>query len=404
MRLFCFVPKPAWSFLFLYKVKVLVLHQYFNTPETGGPLRSYYLANALTDAGHTVAVITTHNGTEFRKEIIGGTEVHYLPVPYDNRFGFFKRISSFLKFVLSIVKDAGQFRDYDVCYAISTPLTIGLAAIWIRWRYRIPYMFEVGDLWPEAPIQVGVIKNPVLKRMLYGLEKLIYRRSKAIVALSESIKDDIQKKVKKPVHVIPNMADTAFYKPSPKNPELEKKFGVEGKFVLSYIGTFGLANGLERILDCAEAVKGNKEVHFILCGDGARRPALLKYAQERKLLNISFIPLQDRKGVQEILDITDAAFISYQPLPVLETGSPNKYFDALAAGKLIVVNFYGWIENEITTNACGIFVENAEMFVKKIKPFTEQPALLGEHQRNARALAENTYSRRFLSKKFASLF
>lgn len=385
-------------------MNVLILHQYLNTPEKGGPLRSYYLAKALADAGHTVAVITTHNATAFRKEIIEGIEVHYLPIPYDNRFGFFKRISSFLKFVFSIVKEAGQFKTYDICYAISTPLTIGLAAIWIKWRYKIPYMFEVGDLWPEAPIQVGVIKNPLLKAILYRLEKSIYKRSESIVALSESIKEAIEKKVKKPVHIIPNMADTDFYKPAAKNPELEKKFGVEGKFVLSYIGTFGLANGLERMLQCAqEAQRQNLPAHFILCGDGAQHNALHQYGAILNLQNVSIIPMQNRDGVRDILNVTDAAFISYLPLPVLETGSPNKYFDALAAGKLIVVNFHGWIQDEIETNKCGVFVENQEMFVKKIKPFIEQPEQLKEYQRNARSLAESTHSRKKLSQKLLQL-
>lgn len=385
-------------------MKVLVLHQYFNTPQTGGPLRSYYLTKALVDAGHTVAVITTHNGTEFRKEIIEGIEVHYLPIPYDNRFGFFKRISSFLKFVFSIVKEAGQFKDYDICYAISTPLTIGLAAIWIKWRYKIAYIFEVGDLWPEAPIQVGVIKNPLLKAILYRLEKSIYKRSKSIIALSESIKESIEKKVKKPIHIISNMADTDFYKPAAKNPELEKKFGVEGKFVLSYIGTFGLANGLARMLHCAqEAQRQNLLTHFVLCGDGAQHDALHQYVSTLALQNVSIIPMQNRDGVQEVLNITDAAFISYLPAKVLETGSPNKYFDALAAGKLIVVNFHGWIQDEIETNKCGVFVESQEMFVKKIKPFIDQPELLREYQQNARSLAESTHSRKKLSQKLLQL-
>lgn len=378
-------------------MNVLILHQYFNTPQTGGPLRSYYLAQALVKKNHKVVVITTHNGSGIRREMVEGIEVHYLPIPYNNRFGFFKRISSFLKFVFSIVKEAKQFKDSDVCYAISTPLTIGLAAIWIKWRYKIHYIFEVGDLWPEAPIQVGVIKNPVLKLILYRLEKSIYKRAKSVVALSEPIKESIERKVKKPVYVIPNMADTDFYTPEEKKPVLEKKFSVEGKFVFSYIGTFGLANGLEHMLACAQMVAAESRYHFILCGDGARRNALLKEAERLKLSNISFIPMQDRAGVKEVLNVTDAAFISYQPLPVLETGSPNKYFDALAAGKMIVVNFKGWIKEEIEANACGVYVDKTENFPEKILPFIQDQTRLGQYQHNSRALAEKTYARKALT-------
>lgn len=377
-------------------MKVLILHQYFNTPETGGPLRSYYLAKALVDKGITTAIITTHNAYDFRKEMIEGIEVHYLPIPYNNSFGFLKRITSFLKFVFSIVREAKKFRDYNICYAISTPLTIGLAAIWIKWRYKIPYMFEVGDLWPEAPIQVGIVRNPILKKILYALERSIYKRSKSIVALSESIKKEIDKKTPgKRIDVISNMADVEYYKPSDKNPVLEKQFNVQGKKVLSYIGTFGLANGLEQILNCAHTVLGKMDIHFILCGDGAMRSKLLQQTEQLRLTNVSFIPMQDREGVKDILNITDAACISYQPLPILETGSPNKYFDALAAGKMIVVNFNGWIKDEIERHGCGIYVDplDTKDFGKKMTGIVMDEALLNTYQRNSRALAEQRYAR-----------
>lgn len=383
-------------------MKALILHQYFNTPKSGGPLRSYYLGKALAERGVQTAIITTHNGSSLRIENVEGIEVHYLPIPYRNSFGFLKRIASFLKFVFSIVREAGKFSDYDVCYAISTPLTIGLAARWIKWRYNIPYYFEVGDLWPEAPIQVGIIKNPVLKAVLYRLEKSIYQQSKAIVALSVPIKEAIEQNVKhKPIYVVPNMADVDYYTPSIKNLELEQKFGVTGKFVLSYIGTFGLANGLEQVLYCAQAVqRKDLPVHFLLCGEGARYGALVQTIERLKLNNVSILPMQNREGVREVLNVTDAAFISYLPLPVLETGSPNKYFDALAAGKLIVLNFRGWIQSEIETNACGIYVNGAENFAEAMLPFIQQPELLGQYQRNSRALAEGNYSRAKLTEKW----
>ncbi|MBL7832368.1 MAG: glycosyltransferase family 4 protein [Cyclobacteriaceae bacterium] len=386
-------------------MKVLILHQYFNTPETGGPLRSFYLAKALAEKGITTSVITTHNAVEFRKEVIDGIQVHYLPIPYSNSFGFFKRVASFLKFVFSIVKEAGQFKEYNVCYAISTPLTIGLAAIWIKWRYKIPYIFEVGDLWPEAPIQVGIVRNSVLKKILYQLERSIYKRATSIVALSEPIKKAIDGKVPgKRIDVIPNMADTEFYNPTEKNPDLVRKFNVQDKFVLSYIGTFGLANGLENILDCAESVKHEPRIHFIFCGEGARLPALLEYAAQRKLTNVSFLPMQHRNGVKEVLNVTDAAFISYQPLPVLETGSPNKYFDALAAGKMIVVNFGGWIQKEIDDNGCGIRVSSPDEFAEKISSIIQNQNELRLTQQRARILAESMYSRKKLSDSFVKIF
>lgn len=389
-------------------MKVLILHQYFNTPDTGGALRSYYLARALVDAGINTVVITTHNRSTAQTKHIEGIEVHYLPIPYDNRFDFFKRVSSFLKFVWSIVREAEKFRDADRCYAISTPLTIGLAAMWIKKRYHIPYYFEVGDLWPEAPVQMGIIKNPLLKSFLYKLEKSTYKRATAVVALSEAIKIEIDKKVPgKEIHVVSNMADTDFYKPELKRSEPEEKFGVKGKFVVSYIGTMGLANGLEYMVDCAEAThKARLPIHFLLCGEGAVLEKLKQLAAEKTLENISFVPGQHREGVREVMNVTDAVMVSYKPLPVLETGSPNKYFDGLAAGKLMIVNVGGWMKQEVEYHHCGIAVDplNPQDFVEKITPFINNADQTKPYQAAARRLAETVYSRRILSRKFLKLF
>jgi glycosyltransferase involved in cell wall biosynthesis len=387
-------------------VKVLILHQYFNTPTTGGALRSYYLATALASRGIETVVITTHNLKERKEEMIDGVEVHYLPIPYDNHFGFLKRVSSFLKFVWSIVREAGQFKDADVCYAISTPLTIGLAAIWIKKRYHIPYVFEVGDLWPEAPVQMGIIKNPILKTILYKLEKSIYKRAKAVVALSEAIRTEILKKVNgKEIHVIPNMADTHFYKPEPKRPELEIKYGVQNKFVISYIGTMGQANGLAYVIACAEAAQQQMpSIHFLMCGEGAVLDHLKQQAQQKSLKNLSFIPAQNREGVRDVMSVTDAVLVSYKPLPVLETGSPNKYFDGLAAGKLMIVNVKGWMKEEVERWGCGISVDphHPANLLEKTGPFIADSDKLKTSQLASRNLSE-AYSRRLVCEAFSKL-
>jgi len=389
-------------------VKVLILHQFFNTPRTGGALRSYYLANALTQKGIDVVVITTHNETNIKKITFEGIEIHYLPVDYNNRYGFFKRVYSFWLFVWHIVKYAGKFREADVVYAISTPLTTGLAALWIKLRYKIPYYFEVGDLWPEAPVQMGFIKNPLLKFMLYKLEKLIYRKAVAVVALSQPIQDAIEKKAPgKTVYQVPNMADIDFYKPEPKRNELVQRFGVQNKFVISYVGTLGLANGLEYMVHCAERAQAkNLNIHFLICGDGKVYDDLQRMMDEQKLTNISLTGFLNREAVRDVLNVTDAVMVSYKHLPVLETGSPNKYFDGLAVGKLIVINFGGWIKDELSQHTCGIAVDpkNPDDFIRQIKPFLADPAHLREYQQNARKLAEQTYSRKKVGDRFAKIF
>lgn len=362
----------------------------------------------MVEKGIQPIVITTHNHPTILTETSEGIEVHYLPVTYNNQYGFFRRVYSFLKFVLATVNYIGKFRDVRVCYAISTPLTTGVAALWIKFRYRISYFFEVGDLWPEAPIQLGFVKSPALKFILYTLEKFIYQQATAIVALSEEIKKDIEKKAPgKPIEVIPNMADTDFYKPEVKDLLLEKKYGTEKKFIVSYIGTLGVANGLDFLIDCARVAKRNALlVQFIVCGEGAERNRLQQLAKKLQLDNISFVGFLPRSGVKEILNVTDAVMVSFRPLNVLETGSPNKYFDGLAAGKLIISNVGGWIKKEIEENACGVFASatQPEMFCQTIQPFIMDAERLKQYQSNARKLAEERYARKLLSKAFQQLF
>jgi glycosyltransferase involved in cell wall biosynthesis len=130
---------------------------------------------------------------------------------------------------------------------------------------------------------------------------------------------------------------------------------------------------------------------------------LVKRAEELRLTNLTFAGFRNREGVREIMNITDATFISYLPVGILETGSPNKYFDGLAAGKLIIINFGGWIKEEIERARCGLHVSDAADFVGKIRPFLADRNLLESYRNAARTLAETKYSRRTLGERFAKI-
>ena len=353
-----------------------------------------------------MVVITAHD-KKYKQELVEGIEVHYLPVPYNNSFGFLRRAYSFLKFNRLAVRKAKEHLDANLCYAISVPLTVGLAAQKIKTKYKIPFVFEVGDLWPEAPVQMGFVNNSLLKKFLYSMERNIYQDATMVVALSPSIKAAIERKIQhKSIEMIPNMADTEFYDKTGKDANLISKFKVVGKFVVSYIGAIGVANGLEYIIECARASrKSGLAIHFIICGDGAVKKQLGKTVSTEELENVTVMEFTNREGVNEIMNISDAAFICYKPVAILETGSPNKFFDALAAGKIVIINFGGWIRNEIEENNCGIYVNPHQPsdFVKKVKPFLSDRFLLENYQFNARSLAEKKFSRKELSERFSKL-
>lgn len=279
--------------------------------------------------------------------------------------------------------------------------------MWLRRTRKLRYLFEVGDLWPDAPIELGFIKSAFLRSFLQKLERSIYKRATGIVALSEPIQTSVQRKVPgKPIHVIPNMADTEFFAPAVPNEEFRSRYGASGKFVVSYIGAVGFANGLDHLIECARsAMQAALNVQFFICGDGALLDQHKHNAKRLGLNNLVFLPFTDRQGVKELMDATDAVFVSYKPYRILETGSPNKYFDGLAAGKLIVLNFEGWIKEEVEREKCGVYVDRQQpaTFINVIAPFLRDPGLLARYKVAARDLALRRYSRMQLGEQFVSL-
>jgi glycosyltransferase involved in cell wall biosynthesis len=377
-------------------MKILYIHQYFRTPAEGGAIRSYYLAKGLVEHGIEVDLITAHNKPKALTKNINGINVHYLPVFYDNEQGFLKRTYAFFKFMRMARKKAREIKNVDICYATSTPLTIGLSALNIKRDQNIPYFFEVRDLWPEAPFQMGVIKNKYLKRYLKNLEKLVYRNASQIVALSPGIKEQIDKEQpNKPVTIIPNMSDVDFFVPEEKSPEKEKIFNVEGKFVVSYFGAIGLANHLEYLLTVAnESLKADLPIKFFIIGNGGQLTRLKYLVKHFALDNVQFLPFQNKYNLKRVLNVTDAAYVSFARKPILETNSPNKFFDALASGKMIITNTKGWVKDIVEEDNCGFYYDPDEPkeFVRSIIPYLESSALLRESQHSAREIAETKFA------------
>lgn len=378
-------------------MKVLYIHQYFRTPEEGGAIRSYYLAKGLVDHGIEVELITAHNSRKTLTKNIDGIKVHYLPVFYDNEQGFLQRIYAFFKFMRLARKKARGIKNIDICYATSTPLTIGLSALKIKRDQNIPYYFEVRDLWPEAPFQMGVIKNKYLKKYLKNLEKQVYRNASKIVALSPGIKEQIESEGSdKPITVIPNMSDVDFFVPEEKIPEREALFNVEGNFVVSYFGTIGLANHLEYLLAVAnESLKAKLPIQYLIIGSGGQLTRLKYLVKHFNLENVQFLPFQSKFNLKRVLNVTDAAYVSFARKPIMETNSPNKFFDALASGKMIITNTKGWVKDIVEADNCGFYYDpdKPKEFVRSIIPYLESSALLEQSQQNARIVAETKFAK-----------
>jgi glycosyltransferase involved in cell wall biosynthesis len=378
-------------------MRIIYVHQYFKTPEGGGAVRSYHLAKGLVRAGHDVELITTGNNPTYDQRWIDGIKVHYLPIKYDQKFIYLKRIWAFLDFVKKSKLLLKKLKRPDLLYISSTPLTTGLIGLWAKKKLAIPYVFEVRDLWPRAPIEVGAIRNPLLIRYLQKLEARIYQNAMSLVALSPGIANHLRMICpQSTLHLIPNFSDLEQFHPRPKSDTLFKKYGLKENFTIAYTGALGKVNAVEELIDLAElAFLQDKNWQFLIMGAGSHREYLAQIAEEKGLENVIFIPFGNKASVNEVLSLADFAWISFAHLPVLKTNSPNKFFDAIAAGKPVIINHKGWVYDLMKANHLGIscLPSKLDKAFAQLEKLADNPEKIQEMGENSRRLAKSYFSK-----------
>src|SRR5690625_1515997 len=243
-------------------MRLIYLHQYFNTPRSSGGTRSYEMARRFVAMGHEVHMVTSWRGETKRdnwfETVEDGIHVHWMPVPYSNEMGFAERIRAFLQFALAAPRRAVKIGG-DVVFATSTPLTIAMLGVYASKRLRVEMVFEVRDLWPELPIAIGALRNPVLKWAAHRLEAFAYRNSSQIVALSPGMRDGVVSTgyPEDRVHVIPNSSDVdRFQAPNVDgNRFLNQHPYLQGRRIVLYAGTFGKIHGVDYLVRLAAAMR-----------------------------------------------------------------------------------------------------------------------------------------------------
>ncbi|MFA5256668.1 MAG: glycosyltransferase family 4 protein [Opitutales bacterium] len=388
---------------------ILYLHQYFQTPSKGvvgvAGTRSYEFAKRFVEAGHRVSMLTTCTNppadapNSWYETNEDGIEVHWLPLPYENQMGAIARVKAFLRFAFASSRKAHSIKA-DVIYATSSPLTIALPAMYASKRNNIPFVFEVRDLWPEAPRQMGVLTNPILFRMAKWLELTAYRRAAHVVALSPGQKAGIVADgiPEQKVSMIPNSSDLDLFHPGRNGDHHRERLGLGSRFVLIYFGTMGQANGLSFVVETARVLmeRGEKDIVFVLHGTGKTRKSLEELAAKYKLDNLVFsAPLANKTDIADMAAMADVCMTIYKNVPILYTCSPNKMFDAFAAGKPVLTNMPGWLQSLVEDNKCGVFVEpdNVQMFADKAVALKNDRAALVAMGENSRLLAERRFAR-----------
>jgi glycosyltransferase involved in cell wall biosynthesis len=397
-------------------VNVLYFDPKFATPRRFAPTRAYTFARHLVESGDSVTVVALdrrymepgrvagHRRGLFERETIDGIDVIWARIPYAQRFSKWKRIASYAGYTLAATAASVRLSRPDVVYASSTPLTVGLNGAAVAKARRVPFVFEIQDVWPDVPIELGFLSNRAEIAAAKRLEKGLYRAARRVVVCSESAAENVRQKGIEAgkIVLIPNLADVPLFSSATPQPKYFQSLGLEGKFVAVYAGAMGKANGVDQLVEAARALVESDEdsVAIVALGNGSERPYL--ESEARALPNLLVPPPIAREEVAGVILAADATITLYASYPILETGSPNKFFDGLAAGKPVVVNTDGWLRRLAEENRAGLYTPSGEpdALAAALARLAHDPPLANELGRNGRALAEREFDARLLSARF----
>lgn len=395
-------------------MEIIYLHQYFNTLDMSGSTRSFEMARRLVRNGHIVHVITSDrmgNKCKSSKWIDteeSGIQVHWYPVPYSNSMKYGDRIKAFIKFSYVAAKKAAAIGG-DIVFATSTPLTIAIPATYAAKRRKLPMVFEVRDLWPEAPIAVGALKNPLLKMIARHLEQFAYRNANHIVALSPGMKEGIINAgyPEGNITVIPNCCDLDLFNVNAKQAEdlRAKHEWLRNRPLIIYAGAIGFVNGVDYFARLAAATYSLDEgIRFLVIGTGSEENSVRQLAENLGILEKNFfmMPQVPKYIVPVWLAAADIATSLFINIPVAWTNSANKFFDALAAGKPIAINYGGWQADLICEAGAGLILHpsNVQRSAKLLIDSINNRIWLSSAGRASKKLAEEYFDRDKLAREF----
>ncbi len=388
------------------------------TRDGSGGTRSYEFARRLVADGDAVTMVTAGRGGERTVDGIRVVEARggYGDYMRATKVGYGRRLLAFGRFALTATVAALRGPRPDVVFATSPPLTMALPAIVAARRWRAPLVFEVRDLWPEAPIQMGALRSPWLRRLARWLERAVYRSASEVVALSPGMRDGIVSAGTDPARVtlIPNASDLDLFSPDLDPGDLRERLGVGGDdFLCAYFGTMGEANDLTQVVEAAALLDAReaqvaaggasgpaaRRVVFVLQGEGKRRPALEADVRRRGLGNVVFAPAGDKLAAARLAAASDACMTIFKDVPILATNSPNKLFDTFAAGRPAIVNTDGWQRVLVEEHAAGVFARpgDAAHLAEQVRGLAADPERTRAYGVNARALAEREFDRDLLA-------
>ncbi len=369
-----------------------------------GGTRSYEMARRLVERGHQVTMVTSwREARDDRGWFVtdeDGIAVHWLPVPYGNEMSYAQRIQAFFRFAVASARRAATI-EADVVFATSTPLTIALPGAWAARRRRRPMVFEVRDLWPEMPIAIGALRNPLAIWAARRLERFAYRNAARIVALSPGMAEGVVEAgyPQEQVSVIPNSCDLDLFSPDSEHGEPFRDAHPElgnGPIVL-YAGALGRVNGVDYMAELAAAcAEQAPQAQFIVLGSGSEAEVVRARATELGVLgrNFHMYPQVAKAEVTSAFAAASVVCSWVVDIPETEKNSANKFFDGLAAGRAIAINYGGWQADLLRESDTGLALSrNVTEAAHEIAQWLNDPNRLNSAGQRARALGEARFAR-----------
>jgi len=378
-------------------VKILYVSQYF-PPEMGAPAaRAAELARHWVDAGHEVTVLTgfpnhptgvvpAEYRSEFRllvtRRMWNGVKlIRTWLLPFPNRKPYERMLNYGSFFVSSAI--TGLFTSKpDVLIATSPQLLVALSRWWLAFVKRVPFVFEVRDLWPESLAAVGVGEaNSLLIRVLGKIAGFLYRRATCVVVVTAAFKTFLIANWNVPsekIFVVENGVESDLFAPLAERDEKRKELGAEGKFLVCYAGTMGLAHGLETLVEAAAILqRENPRVEFLLVGEGADKERIVGLASQRGLTNLRFVGQQPRESMPSFISASDACLVMLKKADLFKTVIPTKMLEFMSCARPVILGVDGQAREIMDAAQAGIFVEpeNAKALAGGIQRLAGEPGL-----------------------------
>lgn len=366
------------------------------------------MSSYLARFGHEVTVITgfpnyptgiipvEYRGRRFMRETVDGVEVVRTFIVPDTKKNAFVRISNYLSFMMSSVLRGSFLSRPDLVFATVPPLPVGLAGYLLSRRYRVPFVFEMRDLWVEFASILGEVRQTRMLNYARRLEHFLLEKADRVVVVTQGYKDHLIHRgiSADKIGVVTNGVDPDVFKPGPKQNWVREEYHLADKFVVTYAGNMGLAQQVDTLVKAAKKLQTDPRIKFFLIGEGVERPKLQTLAENMGLENVIFVPQQPRDRVVDFLSASDALVVILRNDPLFHITIPSKVFDCLAMGRPILIGVDGEARRIVEEAGAGLYFspDDPELLARLIKKLADDPEMAWKYGRNGRKAAIEIYN------------